>query len=68
MTEERKWRERGQGAHWVPRGFTDLFRAVDTWGARHEQFLKSLALGRSGLSGSCLSFTALEGTGSQPKV
>lgn len=40
-----------------------LIRVVDTRGAGHEQSLKNLALGGSGLSVSCLSFIVLEALG-----
>lgn len=60
MPEEVKQREWEQGTHWVTRGPTDLSRAVDTRGAKHELILKSLVLRGCGPSCSCLSFTILE--------
>lgn len=60
MPEEVKQREQAQGTPCVTRGPTDLFRAMDTRGAKDELLLKSLVLRGSGPFDSCLSFTILE--------
>lgn len=55
------------GTPWVTRGSTDLFRAMDTRGAKDELLLKSLVLRGCGLLGSYLSFTILGGLNLNPR-